>query len=261
MFADDVAAFMSAMGIPQAHISGLSLGAATGIWLASKHPGKVKSLSLHSAWTKTDAYARTVVEGWQVMAKALGSVPELVIRGIFPWCLTPDLYANRPEYIQALSDFVRSRPAQPVEAFIAQSDAVLAYDVEAQLANIQAPTQITFGRRDLVTSTRFAEPLKNGIRNSELVVFEGCSHAMIYERTEEFNTTTLEFLERQAGRAQRRAASYKSRRQLARRRAACAANGISEILVFCSATICHSPCAFTRVNVGRESISHACTPW
>ena len=200
MFADDVAAFMSAMGIPQAHISGLSLGAATGMWLASKHPDKVKSLSLHSGWTKTDAFARTVVEGWQVMAKALGSVPELVIQGIFPWCLTPDLYANRPEYIQALSDFVRSRPAQPIEAFIEQSNAVLAYDMEAQLAKIQAPTQITFGSRDLVTSTRFAQPLKNGIRNSELVVFEGCSHAMIYERTEDFNTTTLEFLKRQAGR-------------------------------------------------------------
>src|SRR5690242_15595131 len=54
LFADDVAAFMQALGISQAHISGLSLGAATGIWLAAKYPGKVKSLSLHSTWPKTD---------------------------------------------------------------------------------------------------------------------------------------------------------------------------------------------------------------
>jgi hypothetical protein len=37
-FADDVAAFMQALGIANAHISGLSLGAAIGMWLAAKYP-------------------------------------------------------------------------------------------------------------------------------------------------------------------------------------------------------------------------------
>jgi len=114
LFADDVAAFMQAFGIPNAHISGLSLGAAIGMWLAAKYPNKVKSLSLHSAWPKTDPFLKTVVEGWQVAAKALGSVPEMVILSIFPWCLTPELYAAKPEYIQSLADFVRGRPEQPL---------------------------------------------------------------------------------------------------------------------------------------------------
>ena len=84
LFADDVAAFMQAIGVERAHVSGLSLGAATGMWLAAKHPEKVKTLSLHSAWPKTDPFLRTVVEGWRVMAKGLGSVTEMVILGIFP---------------------------------------------------------------------------------------------------------------------------------------------------------------------------------
>src|ERR1700758_4776575 len=33
LFADDVASFMQALAIPKAHIFGLSLGAATGMWL------------------------------------------------------------------------------------------------------------------------------------------------------------------------------------------------------------------------------------
>src|SRR5215469_7972538 len=41
LFAEDVAAFMQAIGIDRAHVSGLSLGAATGMWLAAKHPRKV----------------------------------------------------------------------------------------------------------------------------------------------------------------------------------------------------------------------------
>jgi len=110
LLADDVAAFLQAMGIAQAHVSGLSLGAATGMWLAAKYPNKIKSLSLHSGWTKTDAFLKTVVEGWQVMAKALGSVAETVIRGIFPWCFTPELYAGKPDYIQ-ISDGFCPKPA------------------------------------------------------------------------------------------------------------------------------------------------------
>ena len=199
LFADDVAAFMQVLGISRAHISGLSLGAATGMWLAAKHPEKVKSLSLHSGWTKTDPFLKTVVEGWQVMAKALGSVPAMVIQGIFPWCFTPELYAARPDYIASLADFVRGRPVQPLDAFMRESDAVIAHDCEAQLGKIQAPTQITFGRHDMVTSTRFADRMKGQIKHSELLIFEGCAHAPIYEKVEEFNQKTLAFLKRHSG--------------------------------------------------------------
>ena len=198
MFADDVAALMQATGIDKAHVYGLSLGAATGLWLAAKYPERVKSLSLHSGWTKTDAYCAAVVTGWQTMVKALNSVPEMVIQGIFPWCFTPELYARRPDYIQTLSDFVRSRPAQRVDAFMQQSDAVIAHDAESQLSRIRAPTQITFGRHDAVTSTRFAEPLTSGIARSELAIFEDCSHAPLYENVPDFNERTLEFLTRHA---------------------------------------------------------------
>ena len=199
MFADDVASLMQAIGVPRAHIFGLSLGAATGIWLAAKYPDRVKSLSLHSCWDKTDPYLKTGVQGWQVMAKGLNSVPEMVIQGIFPWCFTPELYASKPDYIQALADFVRGRPKQPLEAFLQESNAVIAHDAQAQLAKVRAPTQITFGRHDLVTSTRFADPLKKGIKNSELHIFEDCSHAPIYENVAAFNAKSLEFLGRHSG--------------------------------------------------------------
>lgn len=50
----------------------------------------------------------------------------------------------------------------------------------------------------MVTSTRFADRMKNNIKNSELVVFEGCAHAPIYEKVEEFNQKTLQFLRRRS---------------------------------------------------------------
>jgi 2-hydroxy-6-oxonona-2,4-dienedioate hydrolase len=133
------------------------------------------------------------------MARQINDMPEAVIQAIFPWCFTPALYAQKPEYLQALSDFVRGRPRQPLDAFIQQSNAVISHDAQAQLGRIRAPTQITFGRYDMVCSTRFADPLKNGIKKSELHIFEDCSHAGLYENVSDFNEITLTFLRRQAG--------------------------------------------------------------
>ena len=196
--ADDVAALMQALGIGKAHVAGLSLGAAAGMWLAAKYPDKVQSLSLHGGWTKSDAFVRTVVESWQILAKHVG-VPDMIIRAIFPWCFTPELYAGKRDYIDSLAAFVRSRPPQSVPDFILQSNAVLGHDVEAQLGRIAAPTQITVGRHDQLTGPRFAGRLTSGIRNSELVVFEDCAHAPLYENIADFNQRTLTFLRRHAG--------------------------------------------------------------
>ena len=105
LLADDMAAFMQAVGITRAHVSGLSLGAATGMWLAAKYPSLVKSLSLHSAWTRTDPFVRVVVEGWQTMAQALGNV----------WAMSPAFRAEQSDTSRHLSEF------QMLEAEITRS--------------------------------------------------------------------------------------------------------------------------------------------
>jgi pimeloyl-ACP methyl ester carboxylesterase len=107
------------------------------------------------------------------------------------------MYLERPEFVQALVDFVRGRPAQPIDAFLAQIDGVVSHDASAVLGDIDVPTLITFGARDLVCSTRFAQPLKDGIPRSELVVFDHLSHAGLHEDPEAFNRATLEFLLRE----------------------------------------------------------------
>jgi 3-oxoadipate enol-lactonase len=195
--ADQVAAFLGSIGIDKAHVAGMSFGAAVGLHLAARHPGRVRSLSLHSGWHVTDAYLKIVVEQWRTLATTLPTVADVVIHGIFPWCFTPEMYVERPEFVDTLVAFVQSRPAQPVEAFVAQLDGVIAHDASAALGQIAAPTLITFGARDLVCSTRFAEPLREGIAGSELVVFDHLSHAGLHEDPETFNRTTLDFLLRQ----------------------------------------------------------------
>src|SRR4249920_282480 len=49
-YADQVAGFLTAIGVESAHVAGVSLGSAVATHLAARHPGRVRSLSLHSGW-------------------------------------------------------------------------------------------------------------------------------------------------------------------------------------------------------------------
>ena len=117
LFADDVAGFLQRSASSGPMSVACRSVRRRGLWLAAKYPQRVKSLSLHSGWTRTDPFLKTVVQSWQAMAKGLRSVTDMVIQGIFPWCFTPELYAAKPDYIESLATFVRSRPEQPLDAF------------------------------------------------------------------------------------------------------------------------------------------------
>jgi pimeloyl-ACP methyl ester carboxylesterase len=67
--ADDVAAFMSAVGLKKADVFGYSMGAAVGLQLAIRHPDKVSKLA--AASVSYDA------EGWQPEFKAF--IPQMTV--------------------------------------------------------------------------------------------------------------------------------------------------------------------------------------
>jgi 3-oxoadipate enol-lactonase len=193
--ADDVAGLLTALNIPKAHFMGLSLGAAVSLWMAAKYPDKTRSASVHSGWDKSDGFMRAVLEGWRHTTKANG-VQEMVQKALFPWCFTAELYNTKPEFIQGLKDFVKSRPEMTIPNFMLQSDAVINHDVSAHLHKIKAPLLLSVGRFDQLTSTRFTDRIKSTVKHAEVQVYEGCSHAMIYEQVEEFNAKSLAFLKR-----------------------------------------------------------------
>jgi len=72
--ADQVAAFLGAIGIERAHVAGMSFGAAVGMHLAARHPRRVRSLSLHGGWHATDDYLKIVIEQWRTLASTLPTV-------------------------------------------------------------------------------------------------------------------------------------------------------------------------------------------
>ena len=83
-YADQLAGFLGAIGVESAHVAGVSLGASVGMHLAARHPERVRSLSLHSAWDRSDAFLRAVVEMWRALAGALPTVADAVIARDLP---------------------------------------------------------------------------------------------------------------------------------------------------------------------------------
>ena len=128
--ADDVAAFMDAKGIQQADVFGYSMGAAVGLQLAIRHPGKVKKLAAASV-----AYD---VAGWQPEFKAM--LPTMTV----------DTLAATP-----LEKEYRKLAANP-DGFRALAKKLIALEHEPmawgpQVKALKAPVLIVTGDADVAT--------------------------------------------------------------------------------------------------------------
>lgn len=128
--ADDVAAFMDAVGVEKADIFGYSMGAATGLQLAIRHPEKVDHLVAASA-----AYDAT---GWQPAFTA------------FLPTMTPDMFVGTP-----MEDEWKKLAPNPdgfrtlVEKLIALEHEPMAW--EAEVKTIKSPVLIIAGDADVST--------------------------------------------------------------------------------------------------------------
>lgn len=85
--ADDVAAFMDAVGLKQADVFGYSMGAAAGLQLAIRHPAKVRKLVAASAAYDAD--------GWQPEFKAM--IPAMKVEALLDMPFVADYKKLAPD--------------------------------------------------------------------------------------------------------------------------------------------------------------------
>lgn len=68
------------------------------------------------------------------------------------------------------------------------------YNLSAQLPLITCDTLLIWGKNDVITPPEVANIFNTSIRNSKLVFINGCGHAPMMEKPEEFNKHLMEFL-------------------------------------------------------------------
>ena len=167
--ADRVADWITAEGLPRAHIAGHSLGGAVAARLASRHSDRVDRLVLVNAAIHPEGMRRRV--------RAMDIVPTL--RG-----------GSAGFAPMLVRDLVRSHPRSVVAATV---DA-LQTDWASHLTRITAPTLVVWGERDALTPLALGRGIAETVTDAQLIVLPNAGHNPMWECAEAFNAEVLRFL-------------------------------------------------------------------
>jgi len=172
--ADDVAAFMDAVGLKKADVFGYSMGACAGLQLAIRHPEKVNKL--------ISASGGYDVEGWQPEFKAF--IP----------LMTVEMFVSMPfaEEYRKLAPDPNGFPAL-VEKLIALEKEPMAW--ESDIKTLKTPILIIVGDADVATlehNVAFFRLLGGGVAgdmgkplpDSRLAILPATSHTAVINQPE-----------------------------------------------------------------------------
>jgi pimeloyl-ACP methyl ester carboxylesterase len=192
--ARDAAALVEQVARGPAHVAGLSLGSCVAQELALARPDLVRSLGLHGAWARSDAWFLRMVETMETSLRH-GGLPAF-IRGATCWILSPDFHAANPELVASMERAYVERGAARVEGVLAHCHADRVHDVLDRLGSIRVPTLVTAGERDIQVPPRYGREVAAAIPGARFHLFEGpfASHCACAEMAPEWNALTLEFL-------------------------------------------------------------------
>ena len=127
-------------------------------------PGTCARCQLHSGSSRNELSEDRRPEQWRTLGvRALQRGRRWGDPGHLPVVLYARGVHQTAGLVATLVDFVRGRPAPARRTHSwPRSTRSSAHDASAAMREMDVPTLITFGARDLVCSTRFAEPLNSG---------------------------------------------------------------------------------------------------
>ncbi len=192
--ADDAAALLGALGIPRAHVLGVSLGGMIAQEVALRHPDRVDGLVLGCTGPGGELSLRPSPEAMAAFALAGGEDPEAELRRMLPFLYTDACIRERPGEIEG---FVRRRLDHPTppEGYRAQLAAAVTHDASSRLEGIRARTLIITGDADRLVNWENSLRIAGRIPGAKLVVLPGAPHRLFAETADEFNREVLSFLQ------------------------------------------------------------------
>jgi pimeloyl-ACP methyl ester carboxylesterase len=188
LFAEDAAAFLQQMKIAPAHVLGISMGGMIALELALGSPHLVRSLVL------VNSYPEMRVETWKERMMVWRRFLVLELFGVrrMGIVLSKILFI-KPEQENLRKLFAERWAENDKRGYRESLKAIVNWDVESQLSNIQCPVLVVASDEDyLPLEEKRAYTAK--FPNGKLVVIEDARHAVTAEHPEQFNKLVDEFL-------------------------------------------------------------------
>ena len=187
MARDQVSA-MEQLGIQKADIFGVSMGGMIAQYLAIDYPEKVGRLILTVTSSRPNPILTESVGEWVSCARR-GDHTALMdsnLRRIYS-----ESYCRKNKWMVPLMGKL-TKP-KDYERFFVQADACLTHNACGSLHQIQAPTLVVGGEKDLSLGGEASKEIAERIPGAELLMYEQWGHGL-YEEAKDFNRAVLAFL-------------------------------------------------------------------
>lgn len=202
-------ALLDEAGADQAHVVGLSFGAAIAQEIAIRHPQRVRSLVLGASTAGGELYAAPEPDV-RDFVRRLDELP--AEEGL--WASVPYVYAastwrrNAPLIGEDIANRLR-RPLEP-SAYREQLEAARAHETAARLAGISSPTLVVHGKQDRILPVENARRLARAIAGAQFMALPGAAHAFLTD-VPECHRALVSFLLEHSPRGRRSATRHTGR--------------------------------------------------
>jgi pimeloyl-ACP methyl ester carboxylesterase len=175
--ADDVLRLLDEVGWSRADLVGHSLGAATAVTIAGRHPARVRRLALLDPPLGVDPYLATVFDHWEALARS-DLDDRALARALVLDAFGRDAFARIVPAV--VEHWVRNPIARETILRFVACDRT--QDVAVLAPRVDAPTLIVAGAEDSLAGVTIAERLAALIPDTRVEVIRGSGHTPQVER-------------------------------------------------------------------------------
>jgi pimeloyl-ACP methyl ester carboxylesterase len=193
MMAEDTAGIMDAIGIPKAHIMGLSMGGMVAQEFALMFPHKVHGLVLACTHCGGSKAVPPSEEIRALFSEFIATASPETAREAGKCLFAEHTLRKAPEVVREYQQISARFPPE-AKVLLQQWEAVKGHDTWARLHRIQAPTLVITGSEDLLIVPENARILAEKIPKAQLCIIPGGGHQFLLEQTHTANETVLTFL-------------------------------------------------------------------
>jgi 3-oxoadipate enol-lactonase len=190
LMASDAAAVLDAAGVPSAHVFGVSMGGMIAQEFALQYPRRVQSLIL-GCTAAGGPNAKRAEPAAVEMLKARSSMTlEQAAEAAIPFIYD----AGTPRHLIDEDIAIRRAWRYNPEGYLAQLQAILAWESFSRLPQITAPTLVIHGKVDRLVPADNGELIARRIPGARLVLLERASHLFSTDQPEAAHGAIFEFL-------------------------------------------------------------------